>query len=316
MGEGKGFARAEVERLMPLCRRVAVFVALTLSTAAMPRGMPSGQSLVDRAALRQALTDARTRWDAHKPPSYEFVLSVPVSSGYWWSRRFASYRVTDGSGATLAPPTGSLANVFQGRQTVGALFDLIGERLESAAAPVSVRYDDELGYPTAASLGEVSFSIQTFRVFSHTSDVAEPFILLQHVNHCGHRALDPTVVGPCPDYSIAMWGDGTVVYLGDAGVRMLGRHQHQVAADAVRSLSQAIGISRFFELADDYSSVQSGRLVVTIDHAAEQWLTVRFDGRQKTVHDFIGAPDELRVFESTIETLTDSHRYTGRDKGR
>jgi hypothetical protein len=32
------------------------------------------------------------------------------------------------------------------------------------------------------------------------------------------------------------------------------------------------------------------------------------------IHDFIGAPDERRVFESIIETLTDSHRYTGRDK--
>jgi hypothetical protein len=301
---------------MPLCRRVVVLVALTLSTAAMPRGMLSGQSPVDRTTLRQALTNARTRWDAHKPPSYEFVLSVPVSSRDWWSRRFAGYRVTDGSGATLAPPTGSLANVFQGRQTVDALFDLIGERLESAPAPVSVRYDEELGYPTAASLGEVSFSIQTFRVFSQASDVAEPFVLLQHVNHCGTRAIDPTVVGPCPDYSIAMWGDGTVVYLGDAGVRVLGRHQHQVAPDAVRSLRQAVGTSRFFDLGDDYSSFQSGELRLSIDHAAEQWLTVRFDGRQKTVHDFIGAPDELRVFESTIETLTDSHRYTGRDKGQ
>ena len=51
-----------------------------------------------------------------------------------------------------------------------------------------------------------------------------------------------------------------------------------------------------------------------IDHAAEQWITIRLDGRQKTVHDFYGAPEALRRLEATIETLTDSRRYTGARK--
>lgn len=57
--------------------------------------------------------------------------------------------------------------------------------------------------------------------------------------------------------------------------------------------------------------------MVTIDHSAEKWVTVRADGRQKTVHDFYGAPGALKGLEAAIERATSSQRYTGRgDTGR
>jgi hypothetical protein len=51
---------------------------------------------------------------------------------------------------------------------------------------------------------------------------------------------------------------------------------------------------------------------MTVDHAPEQWITIRADGRSKTVLDFYGAPDSIKALEATIERLTDSRRYTGR----
>lgn len=115
-----------------------------------------------------------------------------------------------------------------------------------------------------------------------------------------------------------MWGDGTVVYLGRAGVRTLGRRQHRADQNAVRDLSRAIAGSGFFAMADEYRSVTSGPdTVLTIDHSAEKWVTVRADGRQKTVHDFYGAPEALARLEAAIERATESQRYTGRgDTGR
>jgi len=229
---------------------------------------------------------------------------------YWWSRRFSSHRVVSGSSSTLAAPTGRLAEIFRNRGSIDALFDLVAERLETASKPLSVHYDAELGFPTSAFLGEVSFNLPTFRTFSRPSDVMEPFVLLQHLNHCGFMMRDPTTLGPCPDYSISLWGDGTVAYLGNAGVRTLGRWQHTVGQEAVQRLNRAINAQGFWQFADDYSSKDG----VSIDHSPERWLTVRLGGRQKTVHDFYGAPETLRALESAVDSVADSRRYTGLER--
>lgn len=288
---------------------VSIAVFLLGAVIGQPVASSPGQSPVDRIALRRALSDARARWVARRPAAYEFVLSIPEAQ-YWWSRKFASYRVASGSSTTLAPPAGRLAAVFRGRDSIDALFDLTAERLEVASEPVSIRYDDELGYPTDAFLGEISFNVPTFRTFSRSTDVAEPFVLLQHLNHCGFVMPNPTALGPCPDYSIAMWGDGTVVYVGNSGVRTIGRRQHQAGEDAVRSLGRALENNGFSRFDTDYSRKDG----VSVDHSAERWLTIRLNGQQKTVHDFYGAPDALRGLESSIDGIADSRRYTGLER--
>jgi uncharacterized protein DUF6438 len=181
---------------------------------------------------------------------------------------------------------------------------------------MSVTYDNKLGFPTSAFLGNISFSIPTFRTFSIPTQNAEPFVLLQHINHCGFGCgfgmPDPTDLRQCPDYSIAMWGDGTVVYLGSSGVSTIGRRQYKLSLDEVRKLSRAIEESGFSRFDADYSN-KDGAI---IDHSAERWLTIRFKEQQKTVHDFYGAPDALRALESAIDAITDSRRYTGRAPSR
>jgi len=172
-----------------------------------------------------------------------------------------------------------------------------------------------LGFPVDAFLGEVSFNTPAFRVLSQPTDVVEPFVLLQHLNHCGFGLSDPTALGPCPDYTISMWGDGTVVYRGNSAVRTLGRREHRVSAAAVQELSQSIQSSGFATMEADYSSISAGGYRQTIDHSAEKWLTIRTGTGQKTVHDFYGAPDALVRLESAIERIADSYRYTGLKPG-
>ena len=145
-------------------RATSVLVAVTcLSWSGSLLSHPSLQSGIDRAALHRALVEARARWQAHRPLDYEFVLSTPTNPRNRSSRQFVSYRVTGGSGATLAPPAGSLAPAFQGRETVEAVFDLVGERLDAAPAMASVRYDEELGYPAEALLGEEAIDERLLR---------------------------------------------------------------------------------------------------------------------------------------------------------
>jgi hypothetical protein len=92
----------------------------------------------------------------------------------------------------------------------------------------------------------------------------------------------------------------------------LGRRQHQAGENNIRDLSGAIAESRFFALAENYSSITDGRVTHSIDHAAEKWITIRVDGLQKTVHDFYGAPETLTRLEAAIEKAADSRRYTRR----
>jgi uncharacterized protein DUF6438/uncharacterized protein DUF6174 len=297
-------------RLRPRPTRIIVVGAALLVLGAIlcqSAASPFRQSASNRKALQRALSKARARWIPHRPTSYEFVLSIPEGR-YFWSRRFASYRVESGSSTTLAPPSGPLAEIFHSRSTIDTLFDLIEERLDGASGSLSVAFDDKLGFPTSAFLGDISFRIPTFRTFSIPTEIAEPFVLLQHINHCGFMMLDPTDLRQCPDYSIAMWGDGTVVYVGYSGVLTIGRSQYKVGLDKTRNLSRAIEESGFSRFDADYSNKDG----TTIDHSAERWLTIRFNGQQKTVHDFYGAPDALRDLESAIDAIADSRRYTGR----
>jgi Family of unknown function (DUF6174) len=190
--------------------RIMIVVAVLVLGGILGQSAASSswQSTSNRNEIQRALSKARARWIAHRPTSYEFVLSLPEDQGFWL-RRFASYRIASGSSTTLAPPSGPLAEIFHSRNTIDALFDLIVERLDGTSGPMSVTYDKKLGFPTSAFLGDISFSIPTFRIFSIPTQIAEPFVLLQHINHCGFGMPDPTDLRQCPDYSIAMWGDGT-----------------------------------------------------------------------------------------------------------
>lgn len=259
---------------------VAVVVGVLAVSGSAARLGPS-QSDADRPARQRALAEARARWDAHSVQNYEFVLVIPPEMPSW-SQRIAAFRVTGSSRETLAPPTGPLAAVFHNRNSVDALFDLIAERLATTSSVMSASYDDELGYPQRATFQDAYFQVSTFRAFARLSDVRDPFVLAQHVNHCG-------LVNGCPDYSIAAWGDGTVVYVGEGGVSTAGRRTHSIGVDGAAALARAFDASRFSLLSDEYFFLRrpDGTLTST-SHVTEQWLTFRVDGRQKTVHDFYG----------------------------
>ena len=277
------------------------------------------QTRPTRAQLEQELLQARARWTATKPANYEFVLNAPRNES-WWEREFGVFRVAGDSGTTVIPLTGPAAVVFKDRRTIDALFDLVGDRIAAAPLSTSPHYDDDLGLVDglfSPDYRDVSFDVPVWRAFNQLSDVGEPFALIQHVNHCGAFMESRTDTRACPHYAIAIWGDGTVVYNGASAVRTLGRRQHQVGQGAVRELSRAIADSGFLTvLGEEYHSVGAGPDTrTTISHSAEKWITIRADGRSKTVHDFYGAPVSLKMLEAAIERLTDSRRYTGRADG-
>ena len=108
--------------------------------------------------------------------------------------------------------------------------------------------------------------------------------------------------GSCPYYSIAIFADGRVVYLGVSSVAVTGRIESAIPPDVVnRLIKKAVGI-HFFDLKDDYSNCRNpdGSLYTLTDLSAT-YVTLLLDGKTKRIRDYICAPDELVDFEREIE---------------
>ena len=60
--------------------------------------------------------------------------------------------------------------------------------------------------------------------------------------------------GTCPDYTVTLTGDGTVIYSGRQFVRTPGDHTWKIDAAAVRALAREMEAAGFFELQDTYTS--------------------------------------------------------------
>jgi hypothetical protein len=184
-------------------------VLLTMTTSS-----PIAQTRPDRSALERELADARAKWTGNRPANYEFVLNIPTDESPW-QRRFGIFRVMGDSPSAIVPLTGSRA--FQDRTTIDALFDLVATRIADSPADTSPYYDLELGYVGglfSPDFRAPAFRIPVWRAFKQVADVREPFALVEHVNHCGAVGVNRTDLHVCPDYAIAIWGDGTVVYNG------------------------------------------------------------------------------------------------------
>ena len=148
---------------------------------------------------------------------------------------------------------------------------------------------------------------------SNDTDLRSAMISMTRENHCGSVQPDPTDIRQCPTYSIAISGDGTVMYNGRSGVKTLGHRSHTVATDEFRTLVAEFMQAEFFSLRDRYESIAlpNGTSQV-IDHAIATTLSLSIGGRTKSVYDFYGTPDVVRRLEQRVDQVTDSRRYTGR----
>lgn len=286
--------------------RCVLFLTLALVTLTAFAG---NQDQQDQVALRRALVSARDQWAATRPTTYEFVLSLPVGRG--WTRRFASYRVT-GEASVRLEPSDRTDPLYDGLTTIDSLFDFIDERLGKGPGHAFVEYDKALGFLRRLTFRDASFEVVAFRA-SPPGAVADPLVLVQHVNHCGWIADEPTSLGQCPSYAISVWGDGEVSYVGNFGVRTLGRRRHQVSADSVQQLVDGITAANFFALGVQYRGrVKPDGTQVIESHSTERWIVIRQNGHTKTVHDISYPPAALSRLEVLIEEIADSARYTGR----
>ena len=117
-------------------------------------------------------------------------------------------------------------------------------------------------------------------------------------------------LGTCPVYTVTIDARGTVTYVGERSVRVVGRRTAQIAPSVVATLlARAEGI-RFFDMRDAYRVIQypNGSFGSPSDMPT-QIVTVTVNGRTKRVEDYVAAPDALREFEREIDEAAGTKRW-------
>ena len=113
-----------------------------------------------------------------------------------------------------------------------------------------------------------------------------------------HIVLQRSVcLGTCPDYSVDIAGDGTVVYTGRRFVAIGGRHVTHIAPQAVAKLVDAFREAEFFWLLDSYTA--------GIPDLPTHCLSIAFDGHSKSVTDLagvaVGMPEAVQALEAMVD---------------
>ena len=103
--------------------------------------------------------------------------------------------------------------------------------------------------------------------------------------------------GPCPVYSVIIYGDGTVLYDGVNHVGNIGKSTHQISEEHVDDLVAMIYKLNYFSLKDRYAAGWTDDSTVI--------TSVRIDNDQKTVTNYGHyGPDRLHEIEKKIDDLT------------
>ncbi|MEO6223232.1 MAG: DUF6438 domain-containing protein [Vicinamibacterales bacterium] len=144
------------------------------------------------------------------------------------------------------------------------------------------------------------------------AELASATIIMSRENRCSFFQESPTDIRQCPTYSVGLFGDGRVTYIGSSGVGMIGTLTHKVSTAAARALVEEFIRAKFFAFDESYRSIDFGRYIQSIDHSVGTTLTLSVGNQSKSVYTFYGIPNALLELQRRVEDVTDVRRYTGR----
>jgi hypothetical protein len=110
--------------------------------------------------------------------------------------------------------------------------------------------------------------------------------------------------GKCPAYNVTLHGNGAVEYEGLAFVAVVGKRTIQVGPTAIIALLRQFEEARFFSALPGYRGAYDG---------GETLLRISVNGTSHTVNDAVGLrdgmPTAIHELESSIDRITDAHRW-------
>ena len=120
--------------------------------------------------------------------------------------------------------------------------------------------------------------------------------------------------GTCPVYSVSIDATGQVIYVGEKFVRVVGRHTARIEPSIVAKLLAHAESARFFDLRDAYREIENADGSRTsVSDQPTTFVSVAANGRNKTIEDYIGAPEALKEFEREIDEAAGSKRWISLD---
>jgi hypothetical protein len=131
----------------------------------------------------------------------------------------------------------------------------------------------------------------------------------------GHVALPPiknhdslrmmlsrtSCFGTCPDYSVEIRGDGTVIYEGNSCVVTQGHHDGHILESRVDELLERFKSAEFLSLKDHYLAAATDLPTFTV--------SLKYDAVSKTVTDYggnlMGMPGAMTDLENAIDDFAE-----------
>ena len=157
------------------------------------------------------------------------------------------------------------------------------------------------GHPVIAKVREsIAISPIGERVEAHA-----PFPEIHDWNSLRITLSRSGCYGVCPTYSIEIYGDGGVLYDGQAFVGTTGKQKWQISHASLVKLVEAFHKADYFSLPSGYASgVTDYPTIVT---------SISFDGRSKSVLDYLGRdvkmPPSVSEVEAAIDRLSRSSKW-------
>ena len=112
--------------------------------------------------------------------------------------------------------------------------------------------------------------------------------------------------GTCPEYTVTLKDDGTVVYAGRQFVKTPGEHTWKIEPAAVRALAREMEAAGFFDLQDAYTALMTDNPTT--------YTTLRIGSRTKKIKDYVAGPPKLKDIETRIDEVSGVLKYVAPDR--
>lgn len=140
-------------------------------------------------------------------------------------------------------------------------------------------------------------------------DYRQPFADVKDRHSLRIRLERTACLGTCPSYSVEITGDGKVTYRGERFVAIQGGHHATLDQRAIDDLIAHFRDADFFSLLDNYAAAITDNPNYTV--------SIAYDGRTKTVNDYVGLvvgmPDAVHDLEDAIDRIAGITRWTAGD---
>ena len=108
--------------------------------------------------------------------------------------------------------------------------------------------------------------------------------------------------GFCPDYSLTIYGNGTVLYDGHALVATKGKKTASIPKEDVQGLVRKSIEIDYFHFRNSYNASVSDLPTTT--------TSVTIGNNSKKVINYYGPPENLKQFENMIDAVSTSEKWT------